>query len=139
MKIFPECADMPHQYGAQGVLNTDWGDMGHINHPDFSAFGLICGAAFSWNSQIPSFDDMCRRVSVLEYGDASETVMDCISQISVLALMNWTTAILFKEGTQGILQGGNLDQYFSGAVGGVMANMSTDTYRTTNPASGSAA
>ena len=121
-----------HQYGAQGVLNTDWGDMGHINHPDFSAFGLICGAAFSWNSQIPSFDDMCRRVSVLEYGDASETVMDCISQISVLALMNWTTAILFKEGTQGILQVGNLDQYFSGAVGGVMANMSTDTYRTTN-------
>ena len=33
-------------YHAEGLLNTDWGDCGHINHPDFSLPGMIYGAAF---------------------------------------------------------------------------------------------
>ena len=40
------------EYDAVGVLNTDWGDYGHINHPEFSVPGMIYGAAFSWNGQI---------------------------------------------------------------------------------------
>ena len=41
---------MPLNYHADGVLNTDWGDCGHINHPDFSLVGMIYGAAFSVES-----------------------------------------------------------------------------------------
>lgn len=40
------------KYGAIGVLNTDWGDFGHINHPDFGIPGMIYGAAFSWNHRV---------------------------------------------------------------------------------------
>ena len=34
-----------HECHAMGLLNTDWGDYGHINHPDFSRIGMIYGAA----------------------------------------------------------------------------------------------
>ncbi|WP_455717358.1 hypothetical protein [Anaerosporobacter sp.] len=40
-----------YQYDAIGVLNTDWGDYGHVNHPEFSMIGMIYGAAFSWNKE----------------------------------------------------------------------------------------
>jgi len=35
--------------GAAGVLNTNWGDCGHINLPANSYHGLAFGAAHSWN------------------------------------------------------------------------------------------
>lgn len=38
------------KYHAEGVLNTDWGDCGHINQPDFSLPGMIYGAVFSWET-----------------------------------------------------------------------------------------
>ena len=38
------------KYHAEGVLNTDWGDCGHINQPDFSLPGMIYGAVFSWGA-----------------------------------------------------------------------------------------
>lgn len=119
-----------YEYGAQGVLNTDWGDMGHINQPDFSAFGLICGAAFSWNSQIPDFKEICRQVSAVEYGDTTETVMDCISQISTMALIDWTSMILYKEGTEGLLTGKDLNLYFSTTVAAIADHFSLEKYVT---------
>ncbi|MCD8105099.1 MAG: beta-N-acetylhexosaminidase [Lachnospiraceae bacterium] len=39
------------KYGAVGMLNTDWGDFGHINQPVFSVPGLIYGAVFSWEGE----------------------------------------------------------------------------------------
>jgi hypothetical protein len=35
--------------GAAGVLNTNWGDCGHVNLPAASYHGLAFGAAHSWN------------------------------------------------------------------------------------------
>jgi len=34
--------------GAIGLLNTDWGDNGHLQHLPFSYLGFAAGAAFSW-------------------------------------------------------------------------------------------
>ncbi len=121
-----------HQYEAEGVLNTDWGDMGHPNHPDFSAFGLILGAAFSWNSHIPSFDEICRQVSVVEYRDFSETVMDCIAKISTKAIMNWTTAVLFKEDSQGLFEGSSFAQYFQSHKKNMLDGLSLQKYVSVN-------
>lgn len=36
------------QYGAEGVLNTDWGDGGHLNFISSSYVGIAWGAAMSW-------------------------------------------------------------------------------------------
>jgi hypothetical protein len=46
--------------GAIGLLNTDWGDLGHFNMPACSLHGLALGAAMSWNpdaSAGEAFDD----------------------------------------------------------------------------------
>lgn len=119
-----------HKYGALGVLNTDWGDMGHPNHPDFSAFGLILGAGFSWNSHILSFEEMCRQASVVEYGDMSETIMECISNISTKVLMNWTTAVLIKEDLQGAFANSAFAQDFRSRKAHMLEQISPEAYET---------
>jgi len=35
--------------GASGLLDTDWGDFGHLQPPTISALGLLAGAGFAWN------------------------------------------------------------------------------------------
>jgi len=55
--------------GAAGVLNTNWGDCGHINLPANSYHGLAFGAAHSWNGNNDDFD---RRFSLLQWGITGE-------------------------------------------------------------------
>lgn len=38
-----------HRHGAEGVLNTNWGDRGHTCSLELSMYGMILGAAKSWN------------------------------------------------------------------------------------------
>ena len=80
-------------YQAEGVLNTDWGDCGHINHPDFSLVGMIYGAAFSWNPEIPDFDEINRQISRVAYGDVSETLVSVLAKISVCWKFTWRNAV----------------------------------------------
>ena len=80
-------------YHADGVLNTDWGDCGHINHPDFSLVGMIYGAAFSWNPEIPAFDEINRQISRIAYGDVSETLVSVLAKISVSWKFTWRNAV----------------------------------------------
>lgn len=40
-----------HRYGADGLLNTDWGDGGHYNFMEFSWHGYLFGAEQGWNTQ----------------------------------------------------------------------------------------
>lgn len=43
-----EAADAAVRHGAGGLLNTDWGDNGHLQYPAVSDPGLAFGAAMSW-------------------------------------------------------------------------------------------
>ncbi|MDR2591601.1 MAG: family 20 glycosylhydrolase [Chitinispirillales bacterium] len=67
--------------GAAGVLNTNWGDCGHINLPANSYHGLAFGAAHSWNGKAEDginadtvdndnvdTDDFDSRFSLLHWG-----------------------------------------------------------------------
>lgn len=85
------------KYNAPGFLNTDWGDFGHINQPDFSIPAMIFGAAFSWNTEIPSFEKICEEISILEYRNHSGRVMDLIACIHQYEDFNWWSAVYFKE------------------------------------------
>ena len=60
-----------HRYGAIGLLNTDWGDYGHICAPEFSVPGILYGAAFSWNKEEKTLEEMNDAISFLAYGDRS--------------------------------------------------------------------
>ena len=84
-------------YHAEGLLNTDWGDCGHINHPEFSLPGMIYGAAFSWNLDIPEFEDINRQISRVTYGDETETLMSVLARISESWKFTWRNAVDFLE------------------------------------------
>lgn len=85
------------KYKALGFLNTDWGDFGHVNHPEFSTAGMIYGAAFSWNEKLLPFEEINKQISLLEFKDRSETFLSVISQMSVQSIFGWDNAILYKE------------------------------------------
>lgn len=92
------------KYNAIGVLNTDWGDFLHINHPDFSRVGMIYGAAFSWNLNIPSYEEMNRQISVIEFKDSSEKLLDIVGRIPENIGFEWEAAVRFRELQIGITE-----------------------------------
>lgn len=85
------------KYEAVGVLNTDWGDFGHINQPAFSVPGLIYGAAFSWNADILDFEEINRRISRLEYHDADGGMMAVLADIAGKEVFSWHDAVWYRE------------------------------------------
>ncbi len=85
------------KYDAIGVLNTDWGDFGHINQPVFSIPGLIYGAAFSWNGEEISFEELNRQISVLEFGDRSGRLVGCLAQMNELNSFCWRDTVMIRE------------------------------------------
>ena len=85
------------KYNALGVLNTDWGDFGHINHPEFSMAGLIYGAAFSWSDCVVEFEEINNWISKLEYGDITENFISVVNKIAAQNAVSWFEIICFKE------------------------------------------
>lgn len=85
------------QYGAVGILTTDWGDCGHINHSDFGITGMIYGAAFSWNREIPEFEEINRQISKVEYLDSSEKLVSLLAEISKHWVFKWRDAVNYME------------------------------------------
>lgn len=85
------------QYQAIGVLNTDWGDFGHINHPSFGICGMIYGAAFSWNADTPCFEELNRQISWLEYQDTTGSFAALAAQIPQYSIFQWEYAVRFLE------------------------------------------
>lgn len=86
-----------HKYHAMGVLTTDWGDFGHINHPAFSRLGMIYGAAFSWNERIVPEEEINRQISAVEYGDPSLSIASVFEKISRFEAFPWENAVLVME------------------------------------------
>ena len=89
--------EFAHKYHAKGVLVTDWGDYGHVNHPDFSVPGLIYGAAFSWRNEIVPKEEIDRQISAVEYEDASGNFMACVNKLSEGEDLTWGQAVCLKE------------------------------------------
>ena len=91
-----------NKYGAIGLLNTDWGDYLHVNHPDFTRVGMIYGAAFSWNSNILSYEDINRQISRIEYRDSSENYLAVVAKIQENSGYDWNVAVRYWEMKRGL-------------------------------------
>lgn len=89
--------DYARKYEAVGVLNTDWGDFLHINHPEFSIPGMIYGAACSWNAQPLAWEEMNRQISILEYDDSTGQLVGMLAKTQELHGFTWEMAVRFKE------------------------------------------
>ncbi len=104
MYIFDSCYNniarmctYAYKYGAIGVLNTDWGDFGHINQPEFCRPGLIYGAAFSWNKNILSFEEINEMISMLHYGDHTGKILSLMAKASGVQGFWWNSAVRYCE------------------------------------------
>lgn len=85
------------RYGAAGLLNTDWGDYGHICHPWLSLPGILYGAAFAWRVDTPDFDEVNRAISFLAYGDREGLVMEALTALSGCEAFPWHSAVQWIE------------------------------------------
>jgi glycosyl hydrolase family 20 len=57
------------EYGAIGLLNTDWGDHGHFNLLAGSLHGISLGAAMSWNEGNPDEKTFDKLWNLYVFGD----------------------------------------------------------------------
>ncbi len=89
------------KYNAKGILNTDWGDFGHINLLAGSMPGAIFGAGLSWNAaktEGPSDEE----ISELEYGDGSGRYVGLVRELSRQTVLDWGTTVLWYYSTIGL-------------------------------------
>ena len=94
------------KYDAKGILNTDWGDFGHINLLAGSMPGAVFGAGLSWNadkSEGPSDEE----ISKLEYGDESGRYVGLVRELSRQTMLDWETMVLWYYSTVGL----DVDEY----------------------------
>lgn len=86
------------KYHCEGLLNTDWGDFGHINHPTNSIPGMIYGAAASWNRKaFPDYVELNQMISRLEYKDRSGEFLYFMGLLSEQESFGWYDAVMLKE------------------------------------------
>lgn len=85
------------KYHGAGILNTDWGDYGHINHPAHSVPGMIYGAAFSWNGEEIPEEELNRQISVLEYRDGSGRLIELMKELADCSSFGWYDAVMLHE------------------------------------------
>ncbi|MGN0507430.1 MAG: glycoside hydrolase family 20 zincin-like fold domain-containing protein [Lachnospiraceae bacterium] len=85
------------KYHALGLLNTDWGDYGHIGHPDFSIPGMIYGAEGSWCGKLRPEEEMNQRISRVEYGDRTERVAGLLSELGGQEGAAWEVLVDYME------------------------------------------
>ena len=86
------------KYGATGLLNTDWGDFGHINFLSSSIPGMAFGASLSWNPDgDKDFENVFKALSIIEYGDESLQLISLLNQLSKEQIVGWYELVNWKE------------------------------------------
>ncbi len=81
-------ADYGHKYGANGLLNTNWGDLGNPASIQMAMYGLILGACVSWNIKTKNDLKFKETVGIYQYGNIK--TISILEKLSVAAAQgNW--------------------------------------------------
>ena len=85
-------AKLGRKHGATGLINTDWGDYGHINTLGGSIPGLILGASAAWHCASPLLapDNYNKIASRLALHDPSGKLLDLLSAAVSAKRAAWT-------------------------------------------------
>ena len=70
------------QYGAEGLLNTNWGDWGHLCSPELAQYGLLLGAEKAWSEATAADGAWESHVDALLY--EREGAVACLRAVSAL-------------------------------------------------------
>jgi len=68
--------------GAEGILNTDWGDCGHYQHLGLNWYGYVFGAAQGWTGGTTSDKDFDAAFGPLFFGLDHEAIMEALHQLA---------------------------------------------------------
>lgn len=85
--------------GAVGLLNTDWGDFGHMNALGLSFPGLIVGAAASWNTRSGALANgkMEGAISRYEMGDKTGKILSLMREAVSASRGGWYLIALWQQ------------------------------------------
>ncbi len=81
-----EAVDAAVAHGGGGMLNTDWGDAGHLQYLPISEPGLAYGAAVSWCIDTNRDLDLAAALSTHCYDDATGTLGETLVALGDLYL-----------------------------------------------------
>ncbi len=77
-----------YKHGAIGVLNTNWGDWGNPCSLELALYGLVLGAAKSWNVKTSLTEAFYQSVNHILYGSANG--IECLKALSEMhQALNW--------------------------------------------------
>ena len=65
--------------GAKGLINTDWGDLGHFNMPACSWHGLALGAALGWSAEHVTGPGIRRDIRAVGVGSYGSCACGCLA------------------------------------------------------------
>ncbi len=84
-------ARLGQRRGACGLLNTDWGDYGHINSLGPTWPGLILGACAGWHPESPALDRARFEAAVSRrlFGDSSGRLLPLLRQAASSRRATW--------------------------------------------------
>ncbi len=68
--------------GAEGMLNTDWGDFGHYQPLGLSWYGYVSGAAQGWSGGATSDEDLEADFGPLFFGLDGEAILEALHQLA---------------------------------------------------------
>lgn len=86
------------KHKAEGVLNTDWGDSGHINLTACSVPGMIYGAALSWNpDDSDGYEETDRKISILEFGESSGRLVGLVRELCRQDKIIWNVIAFWRD------------------------------------------
>jgi hypothetical protein len=75
------------RHGAVGLLNTDWGDHGHVNPLAGSLHGIALGASVAWNQAatpgVAEFDRRWSRLVFNDEGDGAQAFRSVASTVGI--------------------------------------------------------
>ena len=93
------------KYDAIGLLNTEWGDFGHVNNPSFATPGIIYGGVFTWNldaysgeKALAGKEELNKEISRIEYGDTTENYVELLERSAINQIYDWWSCVLVFEG-----------------------------------------
>lgn len=85
--------------GATGLLNTDWGDRGHINFLGTSWHGLVLGAAAAWQPGRTKPADFDTAFGAMELGDKTGRATALLREAGNLNVISWRLLTLWLDPT----------------------------------------
>ncbi len=103
------------KHGAVGLLNTDWGDEGHVNLLAGGWHPLVLGAAMAWNCDGPAEDAFDRACGRQVLGDESGVVIATLRRLVAASDMtrSWPAfcAPLAECVPEDVLTGAKLEEW----------------------------